>query len=287
MGIELINKKTNLDLSTNQIEVLVNGKEEQEKTIDIVANGNYIVEPDDKAVLSKVNVNVEIEDNSLDEIEKIIDDSEVLEDTEGTVEEKVEQLIDKADWENAWYKASENMISAQKLFQNLEGYPTIPRTHFINCTNMGSMCENAKIEYVDYIITSQTRFQCDRLFFGSSVKRIAGVKPCGTWYRVASMFQVSDIEVIDEPFDFTGIGVPSTLVNAFYCEHLREVRFVENGIPASMGFQSAKLSAESIQSIIDGLATVETAQTLTLKSAITLTDEQKATIYNKGWTLAQ
>jgi hypothetical protein len=51
--------------------------------------------------------------------------------------------------------------------------------------------------------------------------------------------------------------------------------------------QSSKLSATSVQSIIDGLATVETAQTLTLAKAIVLTDTQKATINAKGWTLAQ
>jgi hypothetical protein len=54
-----------------------------------------------------------------------------------------------------------------------------------------------------------------------------------------------------------------------------------------MRFTTAVLTAESIQSIIDGLATVTTAQTLTLNKAIVLTDEQKATINAKGWTLAQ
>jgi hypothetical protein len=51
--------------------------------------------------------------------------------------------------------------------------------------------------------------------------------------------------------------------------------------------QSSKLTSESVQSIINGLATVTTAQTLTLNKAIALTDEQKATIQTKGWTLVQ
>lgn len=72
------------------------------------------------------------------------------------------------------------------------------------------------------------------------------------------------------------------------CTALEEVRLKENSLSVSTSFaQSPLLSATSIQSIIDGLATVETAQTLTLHSDIVLTDEQKAIITSKGWTLAQ
>jgi hypothetical protein len=81
----------------------------------------------------------------------------------------------------------------------------------------------------------------------------------------------------------------TTVANMFGgCSGLEEVTFEPNtlSISISLGW-SSKLTAESVQSIIDGLATVETAQTLTLNSAITLTDEQKATINAKGWTLAQ
>lgn len=72
------------------------------------------------------------------------------------------------------------------------------------------------------------------------------------------------------------------------CTALEEIRIKANTIGLSTNFgYSSKLSAQSIQSIIDGLATVETAQTLTLSSAIVLTDEQKSTIQAKGWTLVQ
>lgn len=87
-------------------------------------------------------------------------------------------------------------------------------------------------------------------------------------------------------FDFTNV---TQCGGAFSnCVALEEIRFKELSIFVSIGFpQSSKLSAESVQSIIDGLATVETAQTLTLNSAIVLTDEQKSTIESKGWTLVQ
>lgn len=75
----------------------------------------------------------------------------------------------------------------------------------------------------------------------------------------------------------------------FYkCKALVEVRFVANTIHWSISFaDSPLLSAESVQSIIDGLATVTTAQTITFHKDIALTDEQKQIINEKGWTLVQ
>lgn len=77
--------------------------------------------------------------------------------------------------------------------------------------------------------------------------------------------------------------------NIFYnCKALVEVRFVASTIHWSISFaQSPLLSAESVQSIIDGLATVTTAQTITFHKDIALSDEQKQTINEKGWTLVQ
>lgn len=72
------------------------------------------------------------------------------------------------------------------------------------------------------------------------------------------------------------------------CVALVEVRFVTQSIKRSLSFaDSPLLSAESVQSIIDGLATVTTAQTITFHKDIALTDEQKQTINKKGWTLVQ
>lgn len=72
---------------------------------------------------------------------------------------------------------------------------------------------------------------------------------------------------------------------------LREVRFVAETIKVSISFpQSSELSAESIQSIIDGLAdlTGATAQTIIFNANVKakLTEEQIATITSKNWTLA-
>ena len=73
------------------------------------------------------------------------------------------------------------------------------------------------------------------------------------------------------------------------CLALEEIRFVEGCLKLSISFSgSPLLSDSSIQSIINGLATVETAQTLTLHADVKakLTEEQIATITSKNWTLA-
>lgn len=72
------------------------------------------------------------------------------------------------------------------------------------------------------------------------------------------------------------------------CTSLIEVRFTPESIKYNLSFtQSSQLSDESIQSILDGLANVSTARTLALNSAVyaKLTEEQKQSATDKGWTI--
>lgn len=103
-----------------------------------------------------------------------------------------------------------------------------------------------------------------------------------------SFDRLQALEIIDgTPLNFTS----ATVISGFYqCYALKEVRVVANTIKVSFSMQhSDKLSTDTIQSIIDGLAdlTGGTAQTLTLHATVgaKLTDEQKATITAKNWTL--
>lgn len=88
-------------------------------------------------------------------------------------------------------------------------------------------------------------------------------------------------------FDLTNC---TKTTNCFYdCISLETVRFKANTIPVSLSLSSSPLLSDaSIQSIIDGLATVETTQTLTLHADVKakLTETQIATITGKNWTLA-
>lgn len=143
---------------------------------------------------------------------------------------------------------------------------------------------NTNLERVDFYIANPFTSHNNLFRNTGKLKYIKGVNMSKST-AARFMFTNSAIETIEEPLDFSRVSDP---MNAFACDHLTEVRFVSGTIKKTISFnRCAKLSAQSIQSIIDGLATVTTAQTLTLNSAIILTDEQKATITAKGWTLAQ
>ena len=58
-------------------------------------------------------------------------------------------------------------------------------------------------------------------------------------------------------------------------------------IPVSLSLSSTKLDQTSLLDVIDNLATVTTAKTLTLGTTLLakLTEEQIAIAVNKGWTV--
>ena len=76
--------------------------------------------------------------------------------------------------------------------------------------------------------------------------------------------------------------------NAFVnCNALEDIEFVPNTIKTNIYFTySDKLTDKSIQSIFDGLATVETAQTLTLPTNLKILQSQVDSANVKGWTVA-
>lgn len=94
------------------------------------------------------------------------------------------------------------------------------------------------------------------------------------------------VEIVGE-LDFTSATNVSNVFQA--STGLTEIRFKKNTLSLSTSLQyCGKLSADSIQSIIDGLATVETSQTLTFHADVKakLTEAQISQITSKNWTLA-
>ena len=223
-----------------------------------------------------------------EELENIIDQSGVLDSTDGTVEEKIEQLIDKADDGNLWYIASGKMTT---LASNINpvfsqwAYSRLPKTDFSNVTSLSYAIHGTQLEYIDFYINSAkcTRFD-DALSVNKKLKWIVGID-LSSATNIYDLLLQSAIETVQKPLNIAKV---TNANNAFLCNNLKDIRFVPECIKISLTFSSAVLSNESIQSIIDGLATVETAQTLTLNATVKakLTDEQKATITNKNWNLA-
>lgn len=140
--------------------------------------------------------------------------------------------------------------------------------------------------FLDNVIYTHRDFTLKRLTLNFDTSKVK--------YFERALNSLSALETIDgKPLDFSGIDTTKAYAtqNLFsYCNALKEVRFVNNSIPMSVSFSNSNLlSAESIQSIIDGLAdlTGGTAQTLTLHATVgaKLTDTQKATITAKNWKL--
>ena len=143
---------------------------------------------------------------------------------------------------------------------------------------------NSNIGRIDFYIANP--FTTHNGFFRNTrnLKYVKGINMSSS-KDARLMFSGSGIEIIEDPLDISQV---TNTTYAFACDNLTEIRFVSGTIKVNIDFSKcSKLSAQSIQSIIDGLATVTTAQTLTLNSTIILTDAQKASITAKGWTLAQ
>jgi hypothetical protein len=186
-----------------------------------------------------------------EEIEQIIDQSGVLDRTDGSVTDKVALLINIA-----------------QLFGSADR---------VECTN------ESIPERIDFYIDNNLRSAADMFRNCVKLKFVVGVNT-SLCVQVANMFSGSGVEEIQEPFDFSS---STNSRNAFTCSYLREVRFVPETIYYSTDIISGVLSNESIQSTIDGLAYVTTSQNLKLHKDIVLTDNQKQVINAKGWTLIQ
>ena len=97
------------------------------------------------------------------------------------------------------------------------------------------------------------------------------------------------LENINGEIDFTKIIATTGTNLMFYaCNNLKEVRFTKESLKYDLQMaQSKSLSLESLQSIIDGLRDVTTTRTLSLNSTAynKLTEEQKQSATDKGWTI--
>lgn len=134
----------------------------------------------------------------------------------------------------------------------------------------------------DLLVNGQNAFQCKTL----EVLDLSEFK--AKFNNISGMFngniKLTEIKGVLDLSEATSTN--NLIFNSCYV--LEEVRFKANSIKITISFaSSSQLSVVSIQSIIDGLATITEAQTITFNSAAVLTDAQKATISSKGWTLVQ
>lgn len=165
-----------------------------------------------------------------------------------------------------------NMVGFKNLFYDVK----TSKKHIIINNNM-------TVNNVERMIFNQIGVtNLERLTLNFSTKALQSLR--------SAISYVNTLKIIDgEPLDFTSSGTNYEFIAG--CTLLEELRVVPNTIYVNISFSSCELlSTESTQSIIDGLAdlTGGTTQTITFNKTVgaKLTDEQKATITAKNWTLA-
>ena len=208
-------------------------------------------------ILDTMN-NLPLGGGGLRQIEQMIDESGVLDSTEGTATEKVEQVIDMA----------ELIVKTKSI--SFHGDKTIERIDFYLPEEYGNLM-NA------FNATSNLKFMV-----GINVTKAT---------NLGNVFNGSGIEVIQEPFDFSNYTNYTYFAPFAHAMSLREVRVVKECMKFKTTINSPVLSAESIQSLAYGLAYVTTAQILTLAKVfendfVKLPAELRDLINAKGWTLA-
>lgn len=149
------------------------------------------------------------------------------------------------------------------LFYNCKALESIEQFNVSSATNLASLfAQSNNLKSIDFVNSTSKVTNFSGLFAGKTVLETVKGLDLSSATNVTNMF----------------LG----------CSNLKNITFVENRIKINFNLGSSSLlSNESIQSLINGLATVETAQNLTIHNdvATKLTDEQKATISSKNWNI--
>lgn len=184
-----------------------------------------------------------------------------------------------------------NLFGTEEIVLNLDNARSLEALFYA-----GPAVENKTVKHITVNCPNQIRSLrdsfCGASMYDTTLEHITlnvDTSKCQWWYR--TFVRMYALKIIDgtplNPISVNDNGFMSVFQS---CSELQEVRFVANSILHGISFSSSsKLSDLSIQSIIDGLAdfTGGTARTLTVHKTVgeKLTDEQKATITAKNWTL--
>lgn len=180
------------------------------------------------------------------------------------IDEEIESIEDTGIGSRQWWIDILNKKwSYLQMFYGCQSLIVTPLLDMSNCKTAQDMC-----------------LQCGYLIKANLIN----TSKCTNWnYTFGNCMALTSISLLD-------FSSCSSCTGTFYnCYNLENVSFVAESIKKSITFQySEKLTDESIQSIIDGLAVATTAQTITFNSTVfdKITDKQLATIYEKGWSLA-
>nr|DAR45091.1 MAG TPA: hypothetical protein [Caudoviricetes sp.] len=163
-------------------------------------------------------------------------------------------------------------------------------TTFLNIFRNCSMLEDVSFINIDEDKSQSwdLAFRIDNSIEYFNLKNISfSPKLIGTSFRYM-FYNQQYLENINGEIDFTKSATTGTDLMFYSCNNLKEVRFTKESLKYDLQMaQSKSLSLESLQSIIDGLGNVTTTRTLSLNSIAynKLTEEQKQSATDKGWTI--
>ena len=176
--------------------------------------------------------------------------------------------------------------TAEGLFQNCSSLIGIANLNMPKVTRVIKMFNNCiSLERIERTANSLCRGDCNNFASGCT----SLIEFDQDTSKVTSFYHMFDgdtsLETIKTIDGTASQGFASTFLN---CSALKNIEITPSTIKCNISFgDSPLLTDASIQNIIDGLATVTTAQTITFHKDIALTDAQKQTINEKGWTLVQ
>lgn len=196
--------------------------------------------------------------------------------------------ISSADSDSSLREFLSGKTNLKYLYQNYDGNNLVKFTINSKARDM-SFCWEANANLISWNNICDTSLITNFLATFQSCSKLKEINGLNTQSAQNIQYTFNAclaLETISTPLDF------SKVTNTYWCFNLcralKNIEFVAETIKVSLSFAYCSLlSAESVQSIIDGLATVTTAQTITFHKDIALTDAQKQTINEKGWTLVQ
>ncbi len=242
-----------------------------------------------------------------EEIENIIDESGVLDSTDGTATEKVEQLIDKAEDGDWWYNFTATITSRDNLrFMNYQG-ETIPKVSLENMQGLvGTMFKNCRnLKRIDFYINTCKGEDHDSFFQNCvSLEYVKGVNTSNSKYVTDLLVGCNSLKTVEEPFDLTNCRSSSRGAIVMASNNsipIEELRFVPNTIYFNfVATYMPNLSAGSVQSLFDGLNPTVTGQVLTLPTTFNKPEAEAVVSANievvdgvtrikgkEGWTLVR
>lgn len=268
------------------IDNIQTGKEEQKKTVSITENGTYEVLPDENKVLSKVEVNVEVEDNS------------VLMNSQGRIYVKNPVILDGVtEIGNYVFSNCEiNTVSLPLTITKIGDYAfnttdisNVNLSLYENLTSIGTGAFNNCKNFAGRVdLSNLTKLSTlgQTVFYRTAIESV----------KLNHKITVLSNQLFGECNNLTSVELPNTIKQIgwepFYKSNNIEFVTLEEGFNAnSLSLSnSTKYSVETIvswgEALYDRTGLVPYTIVIGAANIAKLTDEQIAVFTNKNWTLA-